>query len=471
MQHYLRFITCSLFLTILAGSNGLFAQVDSLQNVEILNYTKRLTFKTINDSTQLTIIAGNVKLRQGTSLFYCDSCVINSNSNVFEAWGHVHINDADTTDIYSKHLRYLMKNKQAFLDGGVTLTDGKGTLTTPDLEYDMNTNLGIYKNGGKLINKKTVLTSGEGWYFSDLKDAYFKKNVVLKDTAYTIVTDSLLYNSATQTMRFISMTTITDSSGRIIKTKEGYYDQQSGKAEFGQRPIMVDGDIEAIGDRAKFDDSTGISQLEGNAIVVDKKNKTTIIAGTIFRNKKTEAILAIRKPLMIIVQDNDTIYLAADTLFSARLTDLQAAKRSMGLSTVSGDTTSTLDSSVIKEKNDSLTKQLITTDTLTTEVITNDTITIQNDEVAQIKDSMNKVDTATGSLVIQNPDSLKIPKDSVLIRTTKGLKLVALNEKDSTNRYFEAYAMSGYSMIRCRQFAIVCFIHSRILYFACTMTR
>ena len=90
----------------------------------------------------MQILAGNVKLKQGKTLFYCDSCVINNNSNIFEAWGHVHINDSDTANVYSNHLLYLINKKTAYLDGGVTLTDGKGTLTTPDLEYDVDTKIG-----------------------------------------------------------------------------------------------------------------------------------------------------------------------------------------------------------------------------------------------------------------------------------------------------------------------------------------
>src|SRR5882672_3507062 len=218
-MNYQKYFFFLLLSTFLLGGSVAYSQVvpptpteDSTQKVEILNYTRRLTFQTLNDSTRLTIIVGDVQLKQGKTLFYCDSCVMNNNTKVFEAWGkQVHINDSDTTNIYSDHLRYHTKEKLANLDGNVRLTDGKGTLTTPDLEYNMETNLGIYKNGGKVVNDKTVLTSQEGWYYSDLKDVYFKKNVVLKDPAYNIVTDSLLYNTETQTTRFISMTTITDS--------------------------------------------------------------------------------------------------------------------------------------------------------------------------------------------------------------------------------------------------------------------
>jgi len=228
----------------------------------------------VNDSTQLQILAGNVKLKQGTSLFYCDSCVINNNNQIFEAWGNVHINDADTANIYSKHLFYQIDKRIAYLDGGVKLTDGKGTLTTPDLEYNMTSNIGIYTHGGKVLNKKSVLTSKEGYYYADLKDVYFKNNVELKDPAYYIKTDSLLYNTLTQTTRFIAQTFIRDSSGRTIETKEGFYNIQTGKAEFGQRPIIRDGKITIIGDNVVFDDSAGTSQARGNVIIVDSVQGT-----------------------------------------------------------------------------------------------------------------------------------------------------------------------------------------------------
>lgn len=471
----LKFTSCILLILLLGGNGLLRAQGvpgDSLQRVDILNYTKRLTFQTIDDSTQLTIIAGDVKLKQGTTLFYCDSCVINNRTNIFEAWGkngRVHINDSDTTNIYSSHLRYLMLDKVAYLDGGVTLTDGRAKLTTPDLEYDMETNIGIYKNGGKVVNKKTVLTSREGWYYADMKDIYFKKNVVLNDPAYKIVTDSLLYNSESQTTRFISMTTITDSNGRVIKTKEGYYNQQTGKAEFGQRPFIQDGDVDITGDNVTTDDS--ISIVRGNAIIVDRKNKTTIIAGIIFRNKNSEAIMAVKKPLMIIQQEGDSLYISADTLFSGRLTDLYVSKAGVGIPANAIDTTAGRDTSSIEEiirdtsataPKDSLVTMPV--DTSTTAPLRDSAIVkpvdettkdstaknnpktptaprrgIRGIEVAAPQDTTKKDVPETVAAPEQRPGGLNATRDSVLVRTTRGMKMVALNEKDSTNRYFEAY--------------------------------
>ena len=317
-------------------SNGTSPTTDSTRLIEILPGLRKLELRKLNDSTQLQILAGNVRLKQNTSYFYCDSCVINNNTNTFEAWGNVHINDADTANIYSSHLRYFINKKLAFLDGGVRLTDGKGTLITPDLEYDMTTDIGIYKHSGKVINKKTILTSKEGYYYAGLRDVYFKNNVVLKDPAYTITTDSLLYNTESQTARFIAYTIIKDSSGRTIETREGYYNLQTGKAEFGGRPIIKDGKLTITANSIAIDDSTGIRHAKGNVIILDSVQHTTIIAGEVFSDSKKDRILATRKPLMIVKQDDDSIYIAADTLFSARLTDLYGKKDSLQKDTVKG---------------------------------------------------------------------------------------------------------------------------------------
>ncbi len=369
--------------------------------VEILPGARKLEYRRIDSITELQILVGNVRLKQGNTLFSCDSCVINKSLNLFEAFGNVHIEE-DTTDVYANYLRYLTDQRIAFLTGAVKLTDGHGTLTTNKLEYDVNTGIGIYRDGGKVVNKKTVLTSTEGYYYSDMKDVYFKNNVVLNDPSYHLTTDSLLYNTEFETARFISPTLIRDSSNRTIVTSDGYYNLQTGKAEFGQNPVINDGAVRITALRIAVDDSTGISQAEGNASIVDTAQGTTILAGIIFRNNKTESVLATRKPLMIIRQENDSIYVSADTLFSARLTDLYVPVPVTSPDTLSG--VKVVDSLTGVALNDSLTHNVLT-DSLT---------------------GIAKIDSIQGFTEID---------------TLTGVTTVNLQSKitDSTNRYFEAF--------------------------------
>jgi lipopolysaccharide export system protein LptA len=317
-------ISCLLLAAVPA-----FAQRDTTKTVEVLPGTKHLYLKKPNPQTELQILSGDVRLRQGTTLFYCDSCVINNSANLFEAFGHVHINDSDTADAWSDHLRYLIDKKMAYLDGNVRLSDGHATLTTPTLQYDVQNKIGTYSNGGKVVNKKSVLTSKEGIYYADLRDIYFKNDVLLKDPGYFLKTDSLLYNTESQLARFIADTYIRDSSNRTIRTREGFYDLKGGKAQFTQRTTIQDKSLTVIGDHIANDDATQTIEIVGRGVLIDTAKGVNILANRIFANKKAESYLATEKPLMIVKQDKDSIYITADTLFSARLTDLIHNKDSL----------------------------------------------------------------------------------------------------------------------------------------------
>ncbi|HYH16484.1 MAG TPA: OstA-like protein [Flavisolibacter sp.] len=318
----IKLIVLLVSLLSLLSADAQTAPADTTQPLEILAPTQRNRFQKLPDGSELQILAGTVKVRQGTTLFYCDSLVVNSNTNILEAFGRVHINDSDTAHVYSKYLRYLVNERKAFLTGNVKLTDGHGTLTTNNLEYDVATKVGTYRNGGRVVNKKSVLTSDEGVYYADIRDVYFKKNVRLKDPAFSMRTDSMIYNTETQMARFITETFMIDSSGRTIQTREGFYDLREKRAEFTQRTRIQDKSMVVLGDQIANDDQAGIIQIRGNGVLIDSAQGVNILANEIFANKKTGAYLATKKPLMIIRQEKDSIYVAADTLFSARLTDL-----------------------------------------------------------------------------------------------------------------------------------------------------
>ena len=219
----------AIFLVTFFSLVAAHGQSGSTEPIDII-YSERLYLENPDPATSIQRLAGKVQIRQGRTLFYCDSCVINQTTKIFEAFGKVHINDADTVHVYSDYLRYVGTNKIAYLTRNVKLTDGRATLTTNELQYDVSRKIGTYLNGGRVVNKKTVLTSREGVYYTDVKDFYFRHKVRLVDPSYRLETDSLLYNTQTQVARFIDDTYIIDSSKRTIRTREGFYDVANRKA-------------------------------------------------------------------------------------------------------------------------------------------------------------------------------------------------------------------------------------------------
>ncbi len=273
------------------------------------------------DSIAIQSLFGHVKLQSDKTFFYTDSLAMNHKDNFIEAFGHVHINDKDSTDIYSDYMKYYVDTKKIIFQKNVELKDGKGTLSTGELHYDMNMHVGDYYNNGKVVNKGTTVTSTEGTYYADSKDVYFKKKVKLKDPAYELTADSLLYNSERQFATFITNTYIIDSTGRTIKTSDGFYDLKNHRAQFGKRPTITDKGETITADSIHFDDSSGISTARGHAVFNDTVQNLTLISDLMIANKKANTFLATEKPLIILKQDKDSIYITGDTVYSARIPD------------------------------------------------------------------------------------------------------------------------------------------------------
>lgn len=296
--------------------------IDTTKRIDII-IADRYNYQKVEGVGDFISLAGNVRLKQDNTLFYCDSAVVNQAANTLEAFGNIHINDADSVHTYAQYLKYIGQQKLAILKRNVRLTDGRAVLTTSELEYNTLTHIGNYTKGGRVVNGKTVLTSTEADYYGETRDIIFRKKVVLTDPAYRVNTDTLLYNSYTEVARFVAPTTIV-TDGRKVKTREGFYDLKNKRAEFARRPVVEDKDYNITADQMAFDNASGFSDAMGNVVykTKDTANTSIILSNRLQANNKTGAVLATQKPLMIIKQGRDSIYIAADTLYTAKLTDL-----------------------------------------------------------------------------------------------------------------------------------------------------
>ncbi len=319
MYTRMKFVCFLVFLNI--GFNS-YSQVspppatnDTLREFEIIRGPSMRTIF-IDSLTTLQTIAGGAIIKQNTTIFTSDSASINPTTHIVEAFGNVHINQADSVQTYSDYLRYVGTEKTAYLKRNVKLTDKKGTLYTQDLDYNLNTGIGNYHNGGKVYNRGNTITSREGTYYADTKDVYFRNNVDVIGPKNRIKADSLIYNMQTEVVAFTGNTNIKNQEVDI-NTTQGTYDLKTGNAFFTSRTSVKDSSGRIyIANSMALEDKSGNAQLEGNAIVRDSANGFIVTGNQIFLNKKNNSFLATRKPVMIIAQKDDSTYIAADTLFS-----------------------------------------------------------------------------------------------------------------------------------------------------------
>jgi lipopolysaccharide export system protein LptA len=298
---------------------------DSVKVIDILNNDK-YHFEQVDSVNSFQTLVGHVELRQGKTLIYCDSLIMYPQGGYLECFNNVRVNDNDSVNIYSDYMNYHVAVKMVDFQRKVRMTDGNSVLTTEHLQYHLDTHIGEYFDGGRIVTKESVLTSTYATYYETSKDIHFHEHVILRDPQYDLFADSLLYNTQTQISTFITETFIqfNDSTHRTVRTSSGFYDLRNKHAEFGKRPIMTEGSQRLTGDSVRMDDSTGIATAIGNAIYIDTAQGIKLLANYMFNNKKKNTFFATQRPLMAIKQDKDSLYITADTLESRRLVDFEA---------------------------------------------------------------------------------------------------------------------------------------------------
>lgn len=399
---------------------------DTVRVVNIIN-ANRFDFKTIDSVTQLQILTGNVIIHQGNTKFKCDSLIWNERTNFMEAFGNVHINDADSVNIYSSYMKYEGNKKLATFKNKVRLTDGNSTLYTDEMDYDMNGKVGTYRNGGRIESKQTTLYSKQGFYYADIKDVYFIGDVKMSDPEVALASDSLLYNTTSEVATFIAPTTI-KSGNSISNVRSGYYDLKTKKAVFAGRSIVRDSTSTMIADKMVMDDKTGFGEANGNVQFKDTAQGILLFSNRVFFNKTKKNFLATEKPVLVVVREADSVYVAADTIYSGLMKDLAQFKGSylQEFDTITSTKVVNVDSLL---KNDSAT------------IIKKDSIPVSPVIQTVIKDSIT---------VQKKPETVIVAKDT-LVNNNRPVQ-----KEDRRNNFNQPSADStGKPMIPARDSATV----------------
>ncbi len=323
------------------------------QDKIFLEYADSL-FKTENfrDTVERQIVKGNVKFRQAGMWMYCDSAYYYPVLNSLDAFGHVRMEQGDTLFVYADQLYYEGNERLARLKNGpsnpkVRLINRDVTLTTDSLDYSIAMELGWYSKWGVIDDKVNTLTSLYGEYSPGTKIADFYHDVVLVNNrdGFTMLTDTLHYNTDTHVARIESKTEIQGESDTIFTTR-GFYNTEEGNAELLSRSTIVHKDSNnnvttLEGDSIIYDKITRISRayMFGNPakhpmpmVLTDTAHKTTLIGGFGLYNDSTKEAFATIYPLLMEYSQGDTLFLRADTIKTYIVSEMVKASRRYTLS-------------------------------------------------------------------------------------------------------------------------------------------
>ncbi len=350
-----------------------FAQ--KVTQVELLQSSSFIGMKRNGENTQKVL---NPVFRQDNATLTCDSAYFYIERNMFDAFGNVHINQADTINIYSNLLNYNGNTKQAVLTDNVRMIDKNTVLTTNNLDYNMASKVGRYTNGGKIVNDNNTLTSKNGYYFSNSRDAYFRYNVVLKSPEALVKSDTLKYNTASKISYFYGPTNIYGKKDTLY-TENGQYNTVTDQAAFGKKNLYRQNSKTLKGDSLFYDKKAGYGRAVKNIVFKDTLEKVELRGDLGVYLTKDESITVTKKAYVVLTTEKDSvsrdsIWMTADTLKSRVLMkkDLYLLKKQIETA------------AKIKTLNDSLSKKKIgATDSLNANSITDNDVLLLNDSIGQ----------------------------------------------------------------------------------------
>lgn len=246
---------------------------------------------------------------------YCDSAYLFDETNSFEAFSNVMMEQGDTIFVYGDYLYYDGNTRLARLRDNVRMEDQQATLFTDSLNYDRAANLGYYFEGGMLVDDQNELTSFWGQYSPDSKDALFSNSVKLVNEDFTIFSDTLKYNTETKVADILGPSTIVSDSGFIV-TDHGWYNTETEDARLYNRSEIYSSDTTKvlIGDTIFYNRLNGIGDVYGNMYMEDFEQKTILRGGYGTYHEKTEYGMATDSAYVIDYSQADSLFLHGDTL-------------------------------------------------------------------------------------------------------------------------------------------------------------
>ena len=279
-------------------------------------------------------VIGNVVFVQNQTTIYCDSAHFYRKENSVEAFGNVRIIEGDSITITGSRLVYDGDSKTARLRRNVVFNKLQtATLYTNNLDYARPSNQAYYFNGGRLVDSINVLTSTKGYYNANTNLASFKGNVVVTNPDYTMYADSMQYNSRTKDIFFVSETTVVNRDSSTAVYQGGKYNTITKVSDLHEG-VGESEDYIIEGDAYDLDAIRNVARVRGNVVMTSKK-ENLIIYGQASDYFRDQGITKVYNDAFIakVTEDNDTLFISADTLVSVDSKD-PAKKRILMYNTV-----------------------------------------------------------------------------------------------------------------------------------------
>ena len=259
-------------------------------------------------------LTGNVILIHDSTTFYCDYAKLDKTNNMFRATGNIRAIMKDSVELFGKRIVYNGETKILEVFEDVELVDDTMTLTTDYLIYNKLTKVGIYTTGGKIIDGEMELISKIGRLYTEIDEYYFEDSVVVTKEDFVIETDTLTYNSKTEIVTFNGPTTMTGEN-KFMFAHSGWSDTKNEITSLKHKALVRQKTKILRGDSIYYNDKEDLGQVFTDGYMIDTEKEVVIKGDYLdYKYSNPEYAYAIDSTLAILYNEEDSLYLHADTL-------------------------------------------------------------------------------------------------------------------------------------------------------------
>ena len=377
-------------------------------------------------------LIGNVSFSHNRVLLYCDSAYNYNDSNKVDAFGHVHIVQGDSLNLYGNRIKYEGSTRIATIFGNVKLVNKSIILTTDRLVFDMKTNVGNYNNWGKIVDTANVLVSKIGRYYSDEDLCFFKDSVKVTNKDFVLTADTLKYQTKLERVILVGPTRIVGTTKQgTLYSEKGWYDTRKNVAELYKASRIMGKEQTLQGDTIFYSKKEGTGRARSRVLLSDTTNHIAISGRTGTYNEKTKIAFVTDSAIFMQYSKKDTLFLHADTLKSIPdLTKKEVVKKKQNpalvakkAGTAKNDTVKTFSDKALSDLRDSAKVKASIKDTV---LLNKDSLQVSNLPPPNMK-AVNAKDTLNAMVAIITNDSLKAVSDTSKIQA----KIPALIHKEN----------------------------------------
>ena len=277
--------------------------------------TKALEY---NLDTRTARYSTNGQLRQDSTLLKSRTGVYQIRKDLVQFRDYVTIRDSSFT-LIADSLKYNTRRKKALFTGPTYIRQDSANIYCESGYFDMKRNEAEFGQNPIFQENDKTAKAIKMRYIEAQEVFILAGSAKYRDDEQDVRADTIRYYREEEKSLLTGHVTVTTDKEQITGSHIVYY-HETGDFESRGRTTLQDEDIRLTAEFIDFREEDGAGIAKGDVILQDTVSKSTIFCDELIttdQHKKFKAFnLSDRRPRMERIQDQDTLFLSADTLYS-----------------------------------------------------------------------------------------------------------------------------------------------------------